>query len=80
MVIQYIGGGIGHQGITEIQMCNELEEAGELEVDTEPQDVFSKGDDNCEGEDSDVSSEDFEDCDPDDEDIGLDIDDRYDKL
>ena len=67
MFVRYIGGGAGHQDITDlIQMCDELEEADEWEVDTEPQDVCSEVEDG--------------DCDPDDEDIGLDIDDKYDEL
>ena len=86
--MRYIGGGVGHQDITDsIQVCDELEEADEWEVDVEPQDVCSKVEDgDCEedsdGEDSDVSNEDdVEDCDPDDDDIGSDIDnEKYDKL
>lgn len=85
MFMRYIGGGVGHQDIAEIQLCNE--EVDEMEVDAEPQNVCgdvedsdSEGD-SSDGEDSHVSGEeDFEDCDPDDEDIGSDIDDRYDEL
>ena len=41
MFMHYIGGGVSHQNISELEICDV--ETGEMEVDVDPQDIGSDG-------------------------------------
>lgn len=86
--MRYVGGGVGHQDVSEPEICDV--ETGEIKVEADPQDVGSDGEgtsnskkdlsdeeESSIGDDSD--NEDIGDWDPDD-DHGSYIDDDYDEF
>ena len=87
MFMYYIGGGVGHQDISEPEICDV--ETGKMEVDVDPQDVGSDGEGSSSEKDlsneegsnigDDSDDEDIGDWDPDD-DNGSYIGDDYDEF